>query len=98
MRIPTAIPHIETVFVVVGVLAVGWMALEGDVAREIALAALVWLPGLAWLVTRFFGGRRPAMGRWLLLAAAAGALAGAGLVVMTLFLMALKTGLDAHGP
>lgn len=98
MRIPTTIPHSKTVFVVVGVLAVGWMALEGDVGREIALAAIIWLPGLAWLVTRFFGGRRLSLGRWLLLMAAAGALAGAGLVVMTLFLMALKTGLHAHGP
>lgn len=109
MRIPATIPHIKAVFVVVGVLAVGWMALEGDLAREILMAAIIWLPGLAYGITRLaqgteFGGRRGrrrglrSVGRWLLLTAVVGALAGAGLALLTLFLMALKTGLHAHGP
>lgn len=103
MRIPATIPHIKTVFVVVGVLAIGWIALEGDVGREIVMAMLIGLPGLAYLVTRLaqrtaLGGRRLSMGRWLLLMGVAGVLAGAGVALMTLFLMALKTGLHAHGP
>lgn len=103
MRIPATIPHIKTVFVVVGVLAIGWIALEGDVGREIVMAMLIGLPGLAYLVTRLaqrtaLGGRRLSMGRWLLLMGVAGVLAGAGVALLTLFLMALKTGLHAHGP
>ncbi len=66
MRIPATIPHIKTVFVVVGVLAIGWIALEGDVGREIVMAMLIGLPGLAYLVTRLaqrtaLGGRRLSM-------------------------------------
>ena len=98
MIIPASLPHLKAVFVAVGVLFIGWIALEGDIGREILLAAIIWTAGLAYLVTRHFGGRRLSMGRWLLLMTAAGLAAGAGVALLTLFLMALKTGLHAHGP
>jgi hypothetical protein len=53
---------------------------------------------LLHLLQRALGGRRLSLSAWLTAAAAAGLALGAGSVLLTLFLMALKTGLHAHGP
>lgn len=77
--------------------ALVWLPLEGDLGREVTLAA----SGLALAMAHWLarpGGRRitslvPAAG-W---GAALGLGAGAALLPAVLLLMALKTGLHAHG-
>lgn len=75
-----------------------WMSLEGDLTRVVVSAVLLTGLLLLVLLERWLGGRQLALGRWLLSSAGLGLLWGAGSVLMTLFLMALKTGIHAHGP
>lgn len=98
MTLPDRIPGLRPALVLMALWGVVWMSLEGDLRRvtlsAIALVALLLLVGLE----RWLGGRQVALGRWLLLSVVAGLLWGAGSVLMTLFLMALKTGIHNHGP
>lgn len=98
MKIPPAIPYFKAITAVTGLYAVAWMALEGALWRETLLAALALALAILFLTTRFLGGRTLPAGRFVLAAAVAGLAYGVGLVFMTLFLMALKTGIHAHGP
>ena len=81
-----------------GLYALMWLALEGNVARDGILAG--W--GLAllalWAAARRWGGRSVSAGHVAALGAAAGLAWGAALGPAVLLLMALKTGLHAHGP
>lgn len=83
---------------VAGVYALVWLALEGAVWRDVLLAAVVLALGLIHLATRKFGGRALPLRPAVVMAAAAGFLYGIVLVLMTLFLMSLKTGVHTHGP
>ena len=98
MQIPSRAPCLKPVGLLLGVYAAVWMALEGSVPRDLLLAALLLALLAAALVTRFLGGRRLSTGQAVMFCAAVGLVYGAGLALLTLFLMALKTGLHAHGP
>jgi hypothetical protein len=76
----------------------GWIALEGNLALDVVLSgwamALMAAWGVGWLSAR----RSLSTARGLAVSGAAGFLAGVGTALMTLFLMAFKTGLHGHGP
>lgn len=76
----------------------GWIALEGNLALDVVLSgwamALMAAWGVGWLSAR----RSLSTARGLAVSGAAGLLAGVGTALMTLFLMAFKTGLHGHGP
>lgn len=95
------IPHLpgwRVAAAFLGVYAAIWMALEGDLRLDLALSAWTLVVALWFLANRYLAGRALPLSRWLVLAALTGLAFGAGLVLLTLFFMALKTGLHAHGP
>lgn len=98
MTVPERIPGLRLALVAMALWGVVWMSLEGDLTRVVVSAVLLTGLLLLVLLERWLGGRQLALGRWLLSSAGLGLLWGAGSVLMTLFLMALKTGIHAHGP
>lgn len=98
MAIPERIPGLRLALVLMALWGIVWMSLEGELTRVTLSAILVVALLLLVALERWLGGRQVALGRWLLLSTASGLLWGAGSVLMTLFLMALKTGIHAHGP
>lgn len=83
---------------IVGIFTAVWMVTEGDLLRDVLLAASLLLVGLMAIARRWSGLRALPPSRTVALGAAAGLAYGMGLVLLTLFLMAVKTGLHAHGP
>ncbi|HMT20044.1 MAG TPA: hypothetical protein PKE20_02165 [Promineifilum sp.] len=81
-----------------GLYAIVWLALEGSVARDLLLAIPLSALGMYSILARFLGGRTLSPSRLIALSSFAGLAYGIGLALMMLFLMALKTGLHAHGP
>lgn len=99
MKIPRSIPRFKFLMMAaVGLLAVVWPALEGNPALELLLAAVLMSVGIFYIITILLGGRTMTAGQGIALTTVAGLSFGAGLVLLTIFLMALKTGLHAHGP
>jgi hypothetical protein len=98
MKIPSRIPYFKAAHGATTLLAFVWMALEGDLRWDLILALALALLALGHLALRYPGGRTMTAGRFVVLAAAAGIAGGFGAVVITLFLMILKTGMHAHGP
>lgn len=98
MQMPDYIPGSKWLFVLWIVSAVVWSALEGDPLRARLLGLLTTLVALAYLFQRTMAGRRVSSGLGLLIMGLLGIALGAGSVLMTLFLMVVKTGLHAHGP
>lgn len=98
MRVPTKIPGLRLLTVLLGVYAVVWIALEGQLLRVLFLGMGVTVVGLGWGVQRWLGGRVLPLAGWLLLWTGLGLVLGVGSGGLTLFFMALKTGLHAHGP
>ncbi len=81
-----------------GIYALVWIGLEGELWQTVALggSTAVLLVAYEW---RRWGRKRPLVTRsFLLLSALAGFLIGLFSALLTLFFMALKTGLHAHGP
>ena len=98
MQIPSHTPYLKPIGLLLGVYAAVWMSLEGSVPHDLLLAALLLALLAAALLARFLGGRRLSPGQAIVLGAAVGLVYGAAVTLLTLFLMALKTGLHAHGP
>lgn len=98
MKIPLSIPHFKLAAAIVSLYAVIWLALEGDVTRDILLASSLLALGIVYITTHRLGGRTLSAGRFIGWATGSGVALGCGLALLTLFLMALKTGLHAHGP
>lgn len=98
MTIPSRFSGLRLASILLAGYALVWIGLEGDLRRVTLLA--VWTTAVAAisLIQRLLGGRHLALPVWLATAAVAGLLAGAGAALLTLFLMAVKTGLHAHGP
>ena len=98
MKFPATIPHFKAAAGLTLAYALVWMALEGALWRDLILAAAVVALAVASLLLRFLGGRALSAGQWVAIAMVAGLIASVALPLVTLFLMALKTGLHAHGP
>ncbi len=98
MKIPATYPHFKAAVALVGLYAAIWMALEGSLGRDLLLAASLMAMTLFYLSSRYLGGRALPAGQAVALTTTAGMVYGVGLVLLTLFLMALKTGMHAHGP
>lgn len=98
MQIPDHIPGYKWLIVFWAVAAVIWSILEGDFDRVRLFGFLTMGVVLAYLFQRSMAGQNFSAGRGLFFMAMWGLALGAGTALMTLFLMAVKTGLHAHGP
>lgn len=98
MKIPLTIPYFRLVLGLTLAYGFLWMALEGELWRDLVLAAAVTLLVTGYAMTRISGGRTLSVRRFVIVAVAAGLVAGVALPLVTLFLMALKMGIHAHGP
>lgn len=97
MRIPKRIPGLKLLTLLLAFYAAIWIALEGNLGRLLVLAVGVVAAALAYGVQRLHGGRTLSGLGWLLFAGLAGLLLGSGTALLSLLLMAVKTGLHAHG-
>jgi hypothetical protein len=75
-----------------------WAVLEGGLLLTVFAAFLTALLVLMQLFRRYFQHRQKSNRQFLFLAALAGAALGFGGGSLTIVLMAIKTGLHAHGP
>ncbi|NKQ34571.1 MAG: hypothetical protein HF973_03040 [Chloroflexi bacterium] len=98
MQIPHKLPGLKWLTAVVGIYGVIWIGLEGELWRSILLAVGVTAVSLLYLWQKYLGGRALPAGKWLGMTAVSGFLFGLGSSLLTLLLMAVKTGLHGHGP
>lgn len=98
MTVPSKVPGLKWLTVIVALYGVVWIGLEGALWQVLLLGAGLALLGAAYFVQRVLGGRQIAPGRWLLLCGLLGVVIGAGCVLLVLLLMTVKTGLHGHGP
>lgn len=97
MNIPPPIPALRLFTILTAVYFFIWIPQEGNLTSSMALAAtLALLSWGHWLQRRQPRWLRP--WQWALLLAAGGAYVGLAAAAGALLLMALKTGLHAHGP
>lgn len=98
MQIPERVPGLKWLVIFWAVAAVIWSVLEGDFGRVRLFGFLTTLTGLGYLFQRFMAGREFSPVGGLLTMGLWGLALGFGTVLVTLFMMVLKTGLHAHGP
>jgi hypothetical protein len=98
MSMPAEIPGRRLIAATLLLFAAVWIPLEGDMRLDFILSALILAAIIRTLVARYLAGRKLTLPQWLSLMMLTGLIAGGGLVLLTLFLMTLKTGLHAHGP
>jgi hypothetical protein len=98
MTLPLTIPALRPAAVLLALYSAVWISLEGNLPQTLALGIGLTAVSLLHLLQRTLGGRRLSLPAWLTTAAASGLALGAGSILLTLFLMAFKTGLHAHGP
>lgn len=98
MRIPDRIPGLRLATLLLAVAAIVWIAPEGDLTSAVTLSVTLTLLLLTHAARRWLGGKTLSSGRWLAALSLLGLAAGLGSGLLTLLLMAVKTGLHAHGP
>jgi hypothetical protein len=98
MRIPEKIAGLRPLTILLAVYFVVWIVLEGDLTQTVVLGVGSSVVAAANLWQRWGRGRELSRGFWLLLMTGTGLVLGAAAVFVTLFFMAVKTGLHAHGP
>lgn len=98
MPIPEKIPGRRWLASAWGIYGVVWIALEGRLWRVVFLAVLTTAVILLTLTQKYLAGRVLTLRWWLVGMAGAGGCGGTGSGLLTLLLMAVKTGLHAHGP
>lgn len=98
MEVPEKIRGLKWLTIIVGLYAVVWLSLEGAPGQVIALAVGLAMLAAGYLTQRLLGGRELTVSQWLLFAGSLGAATGLACALLTLFLMAIKTGLHGHGP
>ena len=98
MQLPDRVRGIKWITVLWALTAVIWIMLEGDLRQTILLGLLSCIVLLGHLANKVLSGRTFTLGVWLLWSALFGTLLGLGSALLTLFFMAIKTGLHAHGP
>ena len=79
-------------------VAVVWAILEGNLAWTVLLGTLTSLIIVIMIVKRYLTGRNLSLIVGLATMSVMGLLFGLGSALLTLLLMAIKTGLHAHGP
>ena len=97
MRIPERFPGLKPATFLVGAYGVAWIALEGNLGRVLVLALGISALALVY-GSRRLRGRTLSRRAWLGFSGLFGLALGAGSALLALVLMALKTGLHAHGP
>ncbi len=97
MQVPPQILGLKWITLIVGIYAIVWIALEGDLLRVVLLGVGITAVCLGQIIQKYFAGRKFSLPQWLLFFAVIGMLFGAGSALVTLLLMAVKTGLHAHG-
>jgi hypothetical protein len=98
MQIPERVPGLKWLTAAWGVYGVVWIALEGVLWQTVLLAVGTTAVTLLSLIQKYLAGRTWSLGWWLAGTAVAGLTFGLFSGLLTLFFMALKTGLHAHGP
>ncbi len=98
MRVPDHVPGLKWIAILWALTVAAWAVLEGGFWQTILLGVLSCIVLLGHLVNRVLAGKTLALGGWLAVSAVLGALLGLGSAFLILFLMAIKTGLHAHGP
>jgi len=98
MQIPAKLPGLKMLTAVWAVYGVVWMALEGNLWRVVLMAGLTTAVLLATLGQKVLAGRLVPVGWWVVITAVTGLGFGLFSALLTLFFMALKTGLHGHGP
>jgi hypothetical protein len=98
MAIPAEIPGRRVIAATLLLFTAVWIPLEGDLRLDFILSVLILAMIFRTLAARYLAGRRLPLPRWLGLMMLTGLVVGGGLVLLTLLLMTLKTGLHAHGP
>ena len=98
MQIPDRVYGLKWLIIFWAVTAVLWSLLEGDFGRVLIFGFFTTLTGLTYLFQRFLAGWAFSAVGGLMIMALWGLALGVGTILVTLFLMAVKTGLHAHGP
>lgn len=98
MQLPDRIPQFKWLTLLWGSYMIVWVLLESGLWLTVFAAVLTVIVLLSYLFNKYLRGRSLSTVSWLLLSAVLGALGGLGSVFLTLVLMAIKTGLHAHGP
>lgn len=98
IQLPARLPGLRMLIVVVAIAGVVWISLEGRLWQVVALAAALTVASSGILWERYAAGRRLTVHRWYVAATLGGLLLGATCLGLALALMAVKTGLHAHGP
>ena len=98
MQIPARLPGSKWLLIAWGITAVFWSMLEGDLARVQLFGFLTTAMIFYTLFRRVMAGHVFSPLPGLAVMALWGLSFGVGTVLLTLFLMAVKTGLHAHGP
>jgi hypothetical protein len=98
MRVPARFPGLRQATLLVAAAAIVWIAPEGDLASVVALSVALTLLLLIHAAQRWLGGKTLALSSWLGVLCLLGLAAGLGTGLVTLLLMAVKTGLHGHGP
>ncbi|MDX1412898.1 MAG: hypothetical protein R3293_01845 [Candidatus Promineifilaceae bacterium] len=95
---PKKVPGLKWILIIYAAAAVVWAVLEGNLGWTVLLGFLTSSILVGWMIQKILGGREISISVWIAAAAFTGLLWGIGGSVFTLFYMALKTGLHAHGP
>lgn len=98
MQIPARFPGLRLATLLLVAAAIIWIAPEGDLVSAVALSVALTLLLLTHTARRCLGGKTLSSGRWLAALSLFGLAAGLGSGLLALLLMAVKTGLHAHGP
>jgi len=97
-QIPKELPGLKWATALLGVYAVIWIPVEGNLPLTVLLAGWAAAVMAAYLVQKQMGGRRLSSWQWVGLTAFSGLLLGFSTGILTLAFMALKTGIHDHGP
>lgn len=98
MRLPDRVPGLKWLTIVVSIYAIIWISLEGDLRQVFLLSAGLVILLMGYLLQRFLAGRILSLFAWLGLCVGGGVILGLIFGILTLTLMAIKTGLHGHGP
>jgi hypothetical protein len=83
--------------ILLAVCGLAWISLEGDPRWSSIMALITLLVGIGFLAKKLVRGRTVNGIRWIVLLAGCGLVIGLLFGPVTLFYMALKTGLHGHG-